>query len=136
MARTAPRANVRRKYMDGKPPAATLPETFIVELLGFGQLLDTTDSIVKPFRVLMIVADVRAIPKTQRMAVVRGEIDRAPSSLVAAVDAAGETIDLTLALAEIFGGEIDFSTELQPGDRFELSVEKEYREDEQFAGYG
>ncbi len=83
-----------------------------------------------------LVADVLPIPKTQRMAVVRGEIDRAHTSLVAAIDAAGETIDLTLALADIFGGEIDVSTELQPGDRFELSVEKEYREDEQFAGYG
>jgi murein DD-endopeptidase MepM/ murein hydrolase activator NlpD len=83
-----------------------------------------------------LVADVLPISKTQRMAVVRGEIDRGHSSLVAAVDAAGETIELTLALADIFGGEIDFSTEVQPGDRFELSVEKQYREDEQFAGYG
>jgi murein DD-endopeptidase MepM/ murein hydrolase activator NlpD len=83
-----------------------------------------------------LVADVLPIPKTQRMALVRGEIDRAHSSLVAAVDAAGENIDLTLALADIFGGEIDFSTELQPGDRFELSVAKQYREDGQFAGYG
>ena len=63
-------------------------------------------------------------------------IDRAHSSLVAAVDAAGETIDLTLALADIFGGEIDFTTEVQPGDHFELSVEKQFREDQQFAGYG
>jgi murein DD-endopeptidase MepM/ murein hydrolase activator NlpD len=82
------------------------------------------------------VADVLPIPKSRRMAVVRGQIDRAHSSLVAAMDGVGETIDLTLALAEIFGGEIDFSTEVQPGDRFELSVEKQYREDEQFAGYG
>ena len=54
------------------------------------------------------------------------------------MDAAGETIDLTLAMADILGGEIDFSTELQPGDRFELSVEKQYRDDQQgaFAGYG
>ena len=51
----------------------------------------------------------------------RGQIDREHTSLVSAIDAAGETIDLTLALAGIFGGEIDFSTELQPGDRFELS---------------
>ena len=84
-----------------------------------------------------LVADVLPIPKTRRVEVVRGEIDAAHSSLVAALDAAGETIDLTLALADIFGGEIDFSTEVQPGDRFELSVEKQFREeDEQFAGYG
>jgi murein DD-endopeptidase MepM/ murein hydrolase activator NlpD len=83
-----------------------------------------------------LVADVLPIPKTRRVEVVRGVIDGAHSSLVAALDAAGETIDLTLALAEIFGGEIDFSTEVQPGDRFELSVEKQFREDQQFGGYG
>jgi murein DD-endopeptidase MepM/ murein hydrolase activator NlpD len=83
-----------------------------------------------------LVADVLPIPKTRRVEVVRGLIDGAHTSLVAALDAAGETIDLTLALADIFGGEIDFSTEVQPGDRFELSVEKQFREDEQFAGYG
>jgi murein DD-endopeptidase MepM/ murein hydrolase activator NlpD len=83
-----------------------------------------------------LVADVLPIPKTTRVEIVRGQIDAAHSSLVAALDAAGETIDLTLALADIFGGEIDFSTEVQPGDRFELSVEKQFREDDQFAGYG
>jgi murein DD-endopeptidase MepM/ murein hydrolase activator NlpD len=83
-----------------------------------------------------LVVDVLPIAKTRRVEVVRGTIDAAHSSLVAAVDAAGETIDLTLALAEIFGGEIDFSTEVQPGDHFELSVEKQFREDQQFAGYG
>jgi murein DD-endopeptidase MepM/ murein hydrolase activator NlpD len=83
-----------------------------------------------------LVVDVLPIPKTTRVEVVRGTIDASHTSLVAAVDAAGETIELTLALAEIFGGEIDFSTEVQPGDHFELSVEKQFREDQQFAGYG
>ena len=80
--------------------------------------------------------DVLPIPKTQRVEVVHGRIDRDHPSLVAAMDAAGETIDLTLALADIFGGEIDFNTELQPGDHFELTVEKQYRDDRRFAGYG
>src|SRR5439155_1404689 len=35
-----------------------------------------------------------------------------------------------------FGGEIDFNTEVQPGDRFELSVEKQFRDGGAFAGYG
>lgn len=83
-------------------------------------------------------AAVLPIPKTRRLERITGQIDRSASSLVAAMDAAGETIDLTLAMADILGGEIDFSTELQPGDRFELSVEKQYRDDQQgaFAGYG
>jgi len=83
-----------------------------------------------------IEATVLPIPKTRSVAEVTGAIDRATPSLVAAMDAAGETIDLTLAMAEILGGEIDFSTELQPGDRFHVIVEKQYREDHAFAGYG
>jgi len=92
---------------------------------------------------LQLVADVLPIPKTRHLEVIRGEINRETSSLVAAMDAAGETIDLTLALADIFGGEIDFSTELQPGDTFQLTVEKQYRDAPpgaeaagDFAGYG
>jgi murein DD-endopeptidase MepM/ murein hydrolase activator NlpD len=83
-----------------------------------------------------LIARVLPIPKTRSVEVVRGEIDREHTSLVSAIDAAGETIDLTLALADIFGGDIDFSTELQPGDRFELTVEKQFRDNHQFAGYG
>jgi murein DD-endopeptidase MepM/ murein hydrolase activator NlpD len=81
-------------------------------------------------------AVVLPIPKTRTIARVDGRIDRNASSLVAAMDAAGETIDLTLALADILGGEIDFSTELQPGDSFSVLVEKQFREDDTFAGYG
>ena len=81
-------------------------------------------------------AAVLPIEKTRRVEVVHGHIDRSASSLSAAMDAAGETIDLTLALADIFGGEIDFSTEVQPGDTFELTVEKQYRDGIGFAGYG
>ena len=83
-----------------------------------------------------MVARVLPIPKTRRVEVVNGRIDREHTSLVAALDAAGETIDLTLALADIFGGDIDFTTEVQPGDRFQLTVEKQFRDDHQFAGYG
>jgi murein DD-endopeptidase MepM/ murein hydrolase activator NlpD len=83
-----------------------------------------------------LIARVLPIPKTRRVEMVSGGIDHEHTSLVSAIDAAGETIDLTLALAEIFGGDIDFSTELQPGDRFELTVEKQFRDSDQFAGYG
>src|SRR6478609_7468969 len=83
-----------------------------------------------------LVARVLPIPKTRSVEVVSGQIDREHTSLVAALDAAGETIDLTLALADIFGGDIDFATEVQPGDHFELTVEKQFRENHEFAGYG
>jgi murein DD-endopeptidase MepM/ murein hydrolase activator NlpD len=75
------------------------------------------------------VAEVKAIPKTRRESVVRGQIDRDHPSLFAAMDAAGETADLSVALADVFGGDIDFNTDLQPGDRFRLVVSKDYRDD-------
>ena len=81
-------------------------------------------------------ASVLPIPKRRSLEQVSGRIDRSAPSLVAAMDQAGETIDLTLALGDILGGEIDFSTELQPGDSFDVLVEKQFRDDERFAGYG
>jgi murein DD-endopeptidase MepM/ murein hydrolase activator NlpD len=83
-----------------------------------------------------LVARVLPIPKTRGIEVVTGGIDGARPSLSAALDASGETDELTLAMADIFGGEIDFSTELQRGDRFDVAVEKQYRDDHVFAGYG
>jgi murein DD-endopeptidase MepM/ murein hydrolase activator NlpD len=44
-------------------------------------------------------------------------------------------VQLAIALADIFSGQLDFNTDLQPGDSFELLVEKSTR-DGQFAGYG
>ena len=38
--------------------------------------------------------------------------------------AAGETVQLALGLAEIFGGEIDFNSDLQPGDRIDVLFER------------
>jgi murein DD-endopeptidase MepM/ murein hydrolase activator NlpD len=48
---------------------------------------------------------------------------------------AGEQPDLSIALADIFSGEVDFNTELQPGDEFHLLTEKSVR-DGRFVGYG
>src|SRR4249919_2661073 len=53
-----------------------------------------------------LVARVLPIPKTGSVEVISGRIDHEHTSLVSALDAAGETIDLTLAMADIFGGEI------------------------------
>jgi murein DD-endopeptidase MepM/ murein hydrolase activator NlpD len=51
------------------------------------------------------------------------------------MEAASEQPELAIAMAEIFAGEIDFNTELQPGDRFGLAFEKFTRE-ERPATYG
>ena len=80
-------------------------------------------------------AEVLPFDKETSIAAVTGRIDAERSSLIAAVDATGEEIQLALSLAEIFGGEIDFHSDLQPGDTFEVLFEKSTREG-QFAGYG
>jgi len=54
---------------------------------------------------------------------VSGEIT---SSLFEAMDALGELDQLVLDFADIFSWEIDFNTEPQPGDRFQMVVEKYY----------
>jgi murein DD-endopeptidase MepM/ murein hydrolase activator NlpD len=81
-------------------------------------------------------AAVVPIPKTHTTAVLEGTIDRGAPSLFAAVDEAGGTVDLAVALAEIFSGDIDFNTEVQPGDHFALVVDKQFRDESTFAGYG
>jgi len=68
------------------------------------------------------------LPRTQVMAVAAGVIDRTTPSLFEAVDAAGETPDLAMAMAAIYGGEIDFSSDLQPGDRFNVLFDKDVRD--------
>jgi murein DD-endopeptidase MepM/ murein hydrolase activator NlpD len=55
--------------------------------------------------------------------------------LFAAIDKAGEHIDLALGMADVFSGEIDFNSDLQPGDRFRLLVERHTREGK-LSGYG
>lgn len=74
-------------------------------------------------------AEVLPIPKTLEHGVAQGTINASTSSLFQAVEATGESAELVLALAQIFAGEIDFNTEVQPGDRFALAFERFVRED-------
>ncbi len=81
------------------------------------------------------ITSIDRIPKQTAVVVVEGEINRETNSLWAAIGKAGERIDLALGLADVFSGEIDFSSDLQPGDRFRLVVERQSREG-RLAGYG
>ena len=73
-------------------------------------------------------AELVPIPKTLEYASASGTIGGETPSLFEAMEAAGEGADLTLALADIFSGDIDFNSDLQPNDRFALSFEKWNRE--------
>ena len=67
-----------------------------------------------------------------RTAAVAGTIR---SSLFGAIDATGEGDQLALDLADVFAWDVDFNTELQPGDSFRVAVEKQFVEGE-FRRYG
>ena len=88
-----------------------------------------------PGRPDSIESQVGRYEKDTSAVAIRGHIDAAHSSVVAAIDAAGETIQLAMALADMFAGQIDFESDLQPGDSFDVLFEKSIR-DGQFAGYG
>jgi murein DD-endopeptidase MepM/ murein hydrolase activator NlpD len=57
------------------------------------------------------------------------------SSLFGAIEDAGEQDQLALDLADIFAWDVDFNTEVQPGDSFTVGVEK-LRLDGRFVRYG
>jgi murein DD-endopeptidase MepM/ murein hydrolase activator NlpD len=81
------------------------------------------------------ITTIDRIPKQTAVVVIEGEINHEENSLTAAIDKAGERIELALGLADVFSGEIDFSSDLQPGDRFRVAVERHVREGK-VAGYG
>ncbi len=66
---------------------------------------------------------------------IRGDVDREHPSLVAALDRAGEGVGLAVAIAELFGGDIDFYRDLQPGDSIEVVFEQVLRDGVR-VGYG
>ncbi|MFC1844077.1 M23 family metallopeptidase [Thermodesulfobacteriota bacterium] len=74
----------------------------------------------------------QAVPLEYRIERLSGVID---SSLYAAFCKLGEEPKLIHAYADIFASKIDFNTETRVNDRFELLVEKYYKDDV-FVGYG
>lgn len=80
-------------------------------------------------------AEVLPYDKDVEIVAIRGRIDQEHPSLISAMDAEGERVQLAIGLAEIFGGAVDFENDLQPGDSFEVLFEStEYKG--AFAGYG
>jgi murein DD-endopeptidase MepM/ murein hydrolase activator NlpD len=77
-------------------------------------------------------ADVLERSLETRTAVLSGTIR---SSLFGAIEALGEDDQLALDLADIYAWDVDFNTEIQPGDSFRVAVEKEHAEGT-FVRYG
>jgi murein DD-endopeptidase MepM/ murein hydrolase activator NlpD len=80
-------------------------------------------------------AEVVPYDVTRTRAAVSAALEGETTSLFAAMGDAGELPELSIALADIFSGEVDFNSELQPGDRFQMSVDKTFR-DERVVAYG
>lgn len=109
--------------------------------LGVDGLIREFQYEIDPERLLRVIFGERAqasivtSPKTVELDTVAAEITKTDSSLVAALDRQGETVALALRLAEVFGGEVDFNADLQPGDHFDVLVEREKLHGETI-GYG
>ena len=80
-------------------------------------------------------ATVVPIPKTLEHVTAAGRIDAETPSLFQSVSGAGEGAELAVSLAQIFSGEIDFNSDLQPGDAYALAFDKYTREGGQ-SSYG
>jgi murein DD-endopeptidase MepM/ murein hydrolase activator NlpD len=75
------------------------------------------------------------IPKERRVVTIAGKISGDTPSLIAALHA-DDGLALALSLADLFSGDVDFNNDLQPGDTFNLVVERSMRADGRFGGYG
>jgi murein DD-endopeptidase MepM/ murein hydrolase activator NlpD len=78
-------------------------------------------------------AQVSEIPSKMEVATVTGHVD---DSLFNAVEDAGESAELAMRLAQIFGYDLDFYTDPRKGDTFRMVLEKKKYANGQTAGYG
>jgi murein DD-endopeptidase MepM/ murein hydrolase activator NlpD len=95
---------------------------------------------IDPDRMLKIVpqengfsAQVREIPSKLEIAAVIGQVN---DSLFNAVEEAGESAELAMRLAQIFGYDLDFYTDPRKGDTFRIILEKKKYVNGQTAAYG
>jgi murein DD-endopeptidase MepM/ murein hydrolase activator NlpD len=78
-------------------------------------------------------AQVKEIPSRMEVAAVVGRVD---DSLFNAVEDAGESAELAMRIAQIFGYDLDFYPDPRKGDRFRIVLEKKKYSNGQTAGYG
>lgn len=78
-------------------------------------------------------ARISEIPSKTEIVAVSGRVD---DSLFNAVEDAGESPELALRLAQIFGYDLDFYTDPRQGDTFRMVLEKKKYLNGQTAGYG
>ena len=93
------------------------------DLMGFERRLNPSETLKVSRDNQGFSADVLKNPLETRVRTVSGVIDR---SLFEAVAAAGARDQTALALAQIFGWDIDFALDIRPGDSFAVTYEELY----------
>jgi murein DD-endopeptidase MepM/ murein hydrolase activator NlpD len=78
-------------------------------------------------------AEVKEIPTHTEAVVVNGRLE---DSLFNAVEDAGESAEVAMRIAQIFGYDLDFYTDPRRGDTFRVVLEKKRYEHGETAGYG
>jgi murein DD-endopeptidase MepM/ murein hydrolase activator NlpD len=78
-------------------------------------------------------AQIWEIPSKMDLAAITGHVD---DSLFNAVEDAGESAELAMRLAQIFGYDLDFYTDPRKGDTFRMVLEKKKYSNGKTAGYG
>jgi len=135
-AHAAHAVDVIAKSMDPRKLRAERPFTLTRSLDGFLRGFDyevDADHYLRvepasPSTPHELAATVVAYKREETAAVTIGHIDRETPSLFESMEAAGEAVDLSVELAAVFAGEIDFNSELQPGDSFRVAYRKITRE--------
>ena len=95
---------------------------------------------IDPDRMLKIVpadngftAEVKDIPSKVEIAAISGQLE---DSLFNALELAGESPEIAMRLAQIFGYDLDFYTDPRKGDTFRILLEKKVYTNGKTAGYG
>lgn len=78
-------------------------------------------------------AEVKEIPVHTEVSVVSGRLE---DSLFNAIEGAGESAEVAMRLAQIFGYDLDFYTDPRKGDSFRVVLEKKRYATGETAGYG
>ena len=104
------------------------------QLRAFYYRIDAGRELAVSQRESRFTAQVSEIPSRTEVAGLQGEVH---DCLFNAVTDAGERPELAIALADIFGWDLDFYTDPQPGDTFRVVVEKKiYGHSEPVVQYG
>jgi murein DD-endopeptidase MepM/ murein hydrolase activator NlpD len=95
------------------------------ELFGLERRLNESETLKVSREASGLKAAVVQNPLEARLRTVRGQID---TSLFEAVEAAGADDQTAVALADIFGWDIDFVLDVRPGDSFVVTYEEVWRD--------